>query len=71
MMPPPNSKSGPAKKKRQSGQQPLISAPTLIHHTHSTSLSMAGPVQTNSSGNKDDYENDSDSAYGFGNGWQN
>lgn len=79
LMPPPNNKAGPAKKKNKhhnNGQgQPMISAPTLIHHTHSTSFSMAGPVQPMGIhkqvlDEEEDPGNDSDSAYGFGNGWQ-
>ena len=75
MMPPPGGKQpAPAKKKRPKdwpANTPLISGPTLIHHTHSTSFSMAGPLHQVQHQNQEDQDKDSDSEYGFGNGWQN
>ena len=66
-MPPPN-KQGTVKKKRpKDWPQPLISAPTLLHHSNSFNGRQVPPALIE---NKDEYENDSDSAYGFGNNWQ-
>lgn len=61
LMPPP-SKHG--KKKRS---QPSISLPMNFQHTNQFTCP---PVQEPSTENKDDYKTDSDSEYGFGNGWQ-
>ena len=67
MMPPPN-KQGTVKKKRpKDWPQPLISGPTMLHHSNSFNGRQIQPALIE---NKDEYENDSDSAYGFGNNWQ-
>ena len=67
IMPPPN-KQGTVKKKRpKDWPQPLISGPTMLHHSHSFNGRQIQPTLIE---NKDEYENDSDSAYGFGNNWQ-
>lgn len=64
---PPN-KQGTVKKKRpKDWPQPLISGPTMLHHSHSFNGRQIQPALIE---NKDEYENDSDSAYGFGNNWQ-
>lgn len=47
--------------------QPLISLPMNFQHTNQFTC----PPVHEPSENKEDYETDSDSAYGFGNGWQN
>ncbi|KAI9554786.1 hypothetical protein GHT06_020063 [Daphnia sinensis] len=67
LMPPPN-KQGTVKKKRpKDWPQPLISSPTMLHHSNSFN---GRPIQSALVENKEEYENDSDSAYGFGNNWQ-